>query len=87
MIAMATAASAAAIVIINKVKKIPFSLSGYRYLLKATKLMFTLFSISSIYISMVIRLRLVNKPYMPVKNKAVLTNNICVNGTVFMWFQ
>ena len=41
--AIATAASAAAMVIIKMVKNIPFSLSGYKYLLNATKLMFTLF--------------------------------------------
>jgi hypothetical protein len=86
MIAMATAASAAAIVIMNRAKNTPLSLSGYRYLLKATKLMFTLFSISSMAISMVIRLRRVNNPYIPIKNKAVLTKRICVNGTVFMLF-
>ena len=40
MIAMATAASAAAMATINRVKKTPSSLPGYRYLLKATKLMF-----------------------------------------------
>src|ERR1700755_3027538 len=86
MIAKATAASAAATVIINREKKTPFSLSGYRYLLKATKLMFTLFRINSMDINIVIRLRLVNKPYMPMKNKAVLTNRICVKGMELMWF-
>jgi hypothetical protein len=54
---------------------------GYRYLLKAIKLMLTLFKISSIAINMVIRFLLVNKPNMPIKNKAVLTNKICSNGT------
>ena len=78
--AIATAASAAAIVIINMVKKMPSSLSGYKYLLNTTKLMFTLFSISSIDISIVIMLRRVNKPYMPMKNSAVLTNNMFDNG-------
>src|SRR6187200_3208608 len=78
--AIATAASAAAIVIINMVKKMPSSLSGYRYLLNTTKFMFTLFNINSIDISIVIMLRRVNKPYMPIKNKAVLTNKICDMG-------
>jgi hypothetical protein len=81
MMAIATAASAAAMVIINMVKNIPSSFSGNRYLLNATKLMLTLFNISSMDISMVIKLRLVNKPYIPIKNKAVLTKRICVNGT------
>src|SRR6185436_2637026 len=76
MIAMAIAASAAAIVIINMVKKMPSSFSGYRYLLNTTKFIFTLFNISSTDISMVIMLRRVNKPYMPMKNSAVLTNKI-----------
>jgi hypothetical protein len=78
---MATAASAAAMAIMKMVKNIPSNLSGYRYLLNATKLMFTLFNISSIDINMVIRLRRVNNPYMPMKNNAVLTNKIWVNGT------
>ena len=76
MIAIATAASAAAIVMMNIVKKMPSSLSGYRYLLNTTKFMFTLFNISSIDISIVIMLRRVNNPYMPMKNNAVLTNKI-----------
>src|SRR6185436_13908572 len=80
IIAIATAASAAAIVIINMVKKMPSSLSGYRYLLNTTKFILTLFSISSIDISMVIMFRRVNKPYMPMKNKAVLTNKKCDIG-------
>ena len=78
--AIATAASAAAIVIINMVKKMPSSLSGYRYLLNTTKFMFTLFSINSIDISIVIIFRRVNRPYMPIKNKAVLTNRKCDIG-------
>src|SRR4029079_9275973 len=85
MIAMATAASAAAIVMIKMVKKIPSRFSGYRYLLNTTKLIFTLLRISSIAISMVIMLRRVNNPYMPIKNKAVLTNQICEIGTSFMF--
>src|SRR6187431_211120 len=80
IMAIATAASAAAIVIINMVKKMPSSLSGYRYLLNTTKFMFTLFNINSIDISIVIMLRRVNKPYMPIKNKAVLTNRKCDIG-------
>jgi len=78
--AIATAASAAAIVIINMVKKMPSSLSGYRYLLNTTKFMFTLFKINSIDISIVIMFRRVNKPYIPIKNKAVLTNKMCDIG-------
>ena len=78
--AIATAASAAAIVIINMVKKMPSSLSGYNYLLNTTKFMFTLFKINSIDISIVIMLRRVNRPYMPIKNKAVLTNRKCDIG-------
>src|SRR5258705_1456686 len=77
---MATAASAAAIVIINMVKKMPSSLSGYKYLLNKKKFMFTLLNINSIDISIVIILGRVNKPYMPIKNKAVLTNKICDIG-------
>src|SRR6187399_186242 len=80
IMAIATAASAAAIVIINMVKKMPSSLSGYRYLINTTKFMFTLFNINSIDISIVIMLRRVNKPYMPIKNKAVLTNRKCDMG-------
>ncbi len=76
MIAMATAASAAAIVIMKMVKKIPSNLSGYKYLLKATKLMFTLLRISSTDINIVIIFLLVKKPYTPIKNRAVLTNKI-----------
>ena len=57
IIAIATAASAAAIVIINMVKKIPSSLSGYRYLLNTTKFIFTLFNINSIDISIVIAIK------------------------------
>src|SRR6476661_7416386 len=85
MIAMATAASAAAIVMIKMVKKIPSRFSGYRYLLNTTKLILTLLRISSIAISMVIMLRRVNNPYMPIKNKAVLTNRICEIGTSLMF--
>ena len=84
MIAIATAASAAAMVIMKMVKKMPSSFSGYRYLLKATKLMLTLFKINSTDISMVIIFRRVNKPNIPIKNKAVLTNKIWVNGMSFM---
>src|SRR6266496_6090585 len=87
IMAIATAASAAAIVIIKMTKNIPSSLSGYRYLLNTTKLMFTLFKISSIAISMVIILRRVNSPYMPMKNKAVLTNKICEIGTSLIFLK
>jgi hypothetical protein len=77
---MATAASAAAMVMMKMVKNTPSILPGYKYLLKATKLMLTLFSISSIAISIVIRFLLVNSPYIPIKNRAVLTNRICETG-------
>src|SRR5436190_11561505 len=86
IMAIATAASAAAIVIINMVKKMPSSLSGHKYLLNTTKFIFTLFSISSTDISIVIMLRRVNKPYMPIKNNAVLTNNIWLNRTLLIFF-
>jgi hypothetical protein len=84
IIAMATAASAAAMVMINKEKNKPSNLSGNKYLLKATKLIFTLLSISSIDINMVIKFLLVNKPYIPMKNRAVLRNRIWVKGISFM---
>jgi hypothetical protein len=84
MIAIATAASAAAIVMIKMVKKIPSSFPGYKNLLKATKLMLTLFRISSTAISILIMFLRVNNPYMPIKNRAVLTNKIWVIGTSLM---
>jgi hypothetical protein len=80
IIAIATAASAAAMVMMNIVKKTPSRLFGYKYLLKATKLMFTLFRISSTDISIVIIFLLVKKPYTPIKNMAVLTKRICDKG-------
>jgi hypothetical protein len=49
--------------------------------LNVTKLMLTLFNISSTDISMVIRFLLVNNPYMPMKNKPKLRKRICVSGT------
>jgi hypothetical protein len=82
--AIATAASAAAIVMINKEKNKPSNLSGNKYLLNATKLIFTLFNMSSMDMSMVIKFLLVNNPYMPMKNKAVLTKRIWVKGTSFI---
>ena len=45
------------------------------------KLMFTLLRINSTDINIVIIFRLVNKPYMPIKNRAVLTIKIWLNGT------
>jgi hypothetical protein len=72
MIAIATAASAAATAIIISEKKCPCRLSGYRYLLNATKFMLTEFRISSIDISMVIRFFLVRNPKIPMKNIIVL---------------
>ena len=77
---MATAASAAAMVMMKMVKNNPSIFPGYRYLLNATKLMFTLLSMSSTDISMLIRFFLVKKPYMPIKKSKVLKNNICVTG-------
>ena len=63
------------------------ALLGNKYLLKATKLMLTLFRINSIDISMVIMFLLEKKPYMPMKNSAVLTNKICVSGIscILIW--
>jgi hypothetical protein len=84
IIAMATAASAAAMVIINKEKNKPSNLSGNKYLLNATKLIFTLFNMSSMDMSIVIKFLLVNNPYIPMKNNAVLTNRIWVKGISFM---
>jgi nucleoside recognition membrane protein YjiH len=75
---MANAASAAAMVIIKMAKNTPSNFPGYRYLLKAMKLIFTLFRINSMAISIVIMFRLVNNPYMPIKKRAVLTKRICV---------
>lgn len=72
--AMATAASAAAIAIMNMVKKSPSNLFGQRYLLNAIKFKFTLFNISSMLMSMVTKLRLVKKPNTPIKKSAVLMN-------------
>ena len=82
--AIATAASAAAMVMMKMVKKTPSRLPGYKYLLKATKLIFTLLRSSSIDMSIVIRFLLVNSPYIPIKNNAVLTKRICVSGTSFI---
>ena len=86
MIAMATAASAAAMAIINMVKNTPSSLSGHRYLLNAIKFRFTLFNINSTLISMVIKFLRVKKPYTPIKNSAVLMNKIWYNpGCIFIF--
>jgi hypothetical protein len=76
MIAMATAASAAAIAIMKMLKNNPSNLSGHKYLLNAIKFKFTLFNINSTLINMVIKFLLVKKPYTPIKNRAVLINNI-----------
>lgn len=81
---MATAASAAAIVIIKMVKKTPSNFPGHKYLLNTIKFMFTLFNISSIAISMVMRFRRVNIPYVPMKNRAVLKNKIWLIGIPFI---
>ena len=76
MIAIATAASAAAIAMINTVKNKPSIFPGHRYLLNAMKFRLTLFKINSMLMSMVIRFLLVRKPYTPVKNSAALINRI-----------
>jgi hypothetical protein len=72
MIAMATAASAAATAMTIRLKKCPERWLGKRYLLKATKLIFTEFRINSIDISIVIRFLLVRNPKIPIKNIKVL---------------
>ncbi len=79
MIAIATAASAAAIAIINMVKNNPSNLSGQRYLLNAMKFRFTLFNINSTLSNIVIKFLLVRKPKTPIKKSAVLMNKICVS--------
>ena len=79
MIAIATAASAAAMAMMNNVKNSPSIWLGHKYLLNAMKLRFTLFSMSSILISIVIRFLRVRNPYTPIKNSAVLRNNIWYN--------
>lgn len=76
---MATAASAAAMAMINMVKNNPSNLFGQRYLLNAIKFRLTLFNINSTLMSMVMRFLLVKKPNTPMKNKAVLINNIWYN--------
>lgn len=87
---MAIEASAAAIAMINMVKKNPCSWCGNRYLLKITKLIFTAFSISSIDIRMVIILRRKINPYTPVKNMNELIINRylmeIVNVILFVFF-
>jgi hypothetical protein len=70
--AIATAASAAAMVMINRVKKTPSAFAGNRNLLNAIKLIFTEFRINSTAISIEIMFRRVMKPYTPIKNSAVL---------------
>ena len=75
MIAMATAASAAAIAITKIEKNNPSILLGHKYLLNAIKFRFTLFNTSSMLINMVIRFLLVKKPNTPIKKSAALINN------------
>ena len=82
--AIAIAASAAAMAITNKLKNKPSAFSGYRYLLKTTKLMLTLFRINSIDMSMVIIFLRVKKPYAPIKKRAVLTIRKCEIGTLMI---
>jgi hypothetical protein len=76
MMAIATAASAAAIAIIKMEKNNPSILPGHRYLLNAIKFKLTLFNISSILINMVIKFLLVKKPNTPIKKSAKLMNSI-----------
>jgi hypothetical protein len=76
MIAIATAASAAAIAIIKMEKNKPSIFPGHTYLLKAMKFKFTLFKINSILMSIVIKFLLVKNPNAPIKNSAVLINKI-----------
>jgi hypothetical protein len=80
IIAMATAASAAATATINNVKKCPISLSGNKYRLKATNMMFTEFRINSTDISMVIRFFLVRNPKIPIKNIMVASTKKYSSG-------
>ena len=87
MIAIATAASAAAIAMIIRVKKCPCRFCGYRYLLNVTKFIFTELSISSIDISMVIRFLRVRNPYIPIKNISVLMiRKYCIGMDPVMGF-
>jgi hypothetical protein len=76
MIAIATAASAAAMAMIKMVKKTPSNLSYHKYLLKAIKFKFTLFNINSTLINIVTRFLLVKKPNTPMKKSAALINSI-----------
>jgi hypothetical protein len=85
IIAIATAASAAAIAIMNMVKNNPSILFGHRYLLNAIKFRFTLFRISSILISIVTKFLLVKKPYTPIKKSAVLKKRIWCNPGVIIY--
>jgi hypothetical protein len=87
MIAMATAASDAATAITKRLKNIPSSLCGNKYLLNAMKLILTEFNISSTDIKMVMRFLLVRKPYIPVKNIIVARiRKYCTGISVFMLF-
>ena len=81
IMAIAMETSAAAIVIMNSVKKTPSIWLGKRYLLKATKLMLTLFRISSTDISIVIRFLLEKNPNTPRKNSVELKIKTCSKGT------
>jgi hypothetical protein len=76
MIAIATAASAAAMAIMKIVKNKPSSLLGHKYLLNAIKFRFTLLSINSTLINIVTRFLLVKKPYTPMKNNVALIKRI-----------
>jgi hypothetical protein len=88
MIAMATAASEAATAITNNEKKCPCNLSGYKYLLKAKKFIFTELRINSTDIKIVIRFFRVKKPYTPTKNIMVLkTKKYCNEIPVFIFLK
>jgi|SRR5437868_1513830 len=87
MIAIAVAASAAAIAITKIVKNTPSNLFGHTYLLNAMKLRLTLFNTNSILISIVTRFRRVKKPYTPIKKSVVLMKRIWYNPGCKRYFE
>ena len=70
--AIATAVSAAAMAIPNRLKKCPSRCPGKRYLLNTAKLMFVALSISSAEMSSASRFLRVKKPYIPQNSITVL---------------
>ena len=80
MIAIATAASAAAIATIKSINIYPCNMFGYKYLLNTTKFMHTAFNINSVDIRIVIRFLRTKNPYTPMKNINVLTIKKCCIG-------